>query len=77
MVKAVRVMRTNAEEFARYAEKQRKISCPCWGVIGHWRDCKSGKKVWVRPHRKGRERDNPAAYSPKEYQLAGEKEARS
>lgn len=77
VVKAVRVMRTNAEEFARYAKKQREMSCPCWGVIGHWRNCKSGKKVWVRPHRKGRERDNPAAYSPKEYQLAGEKEAES
>lgn len=77
VVKAVRVMRTNAEEFARYAEQQRKISCPCWGVIGHWRNCKSGKKVWVRPYRKGRERDNPAAYSPKEYQLAGKKEAES
>lgn len=77
VVKAVRVMRTNAEEFARYARKQREMSCPCWGVIGHWRNCRSGKKVWVRPYRKGRERDNPAAYSPKEYQLAGEKEARS
>lgn len=75
VVKAVRVMRTNSEEFARYAKKQREISCPCWGVIGHWRNCRSGKKVWVRPHRKGRERDNPAAYSPKEYQLAGEVES--
>lgn len=75
VVKAVRVLRTNAEEFAGYAKKQREISCPCWGVIGHWRNCKSGKKVWVRPYRKGRERDNPAAYSPKEYQFAGEAES--
>ncbi len=74
-VKAVRVMRTNAEEFARYAKKQREISCPCWGVIGHWRNCKSGKKVWVRPYRKGRERDNPEAYSPKEYQFVEEAES--
>lgn len=74
-VKAVRVMRTNAEEFARYTKKQREISCPCWGVIGHWRNCKSGKKVWVRPYRKGRERDNPEAYSPKEYQFVEEAES--
>lgn len=74
-VKAVRVMRTNAKEFAKYTIKQREISCPCWGVIGHWRNCKSGKKVWVRPYRKGRERDNPEAYSPKEYQFVEEAES--
>lgn len=27
-----------------------------WGVVGHWREYSSGKKVWVRPHEKGRKR---------------------
>lgn len=73
-VKAVRVLRVNDEEFASYVKTQRVIACPCWGVIGHWRTYKSGKKVWVEPYRKGRERNNPAAYSPKEYQLTKEAE---
>lgn len=27
-----------------------------WGVVGHWREYSNGKKVWVRPHEKGRKR---------------------
>lgn len=73
-VKAVRVLHINDEEFASYVKTQRVITCPCWGVIGHWRTYKSGKKVWVEPYRKGRERNNPAAYSPKECQLTKEAE---
>jgi len=67
VVRTVRVLRINNEEFAGYVKTQRVIACPCWGVIGHWRTYKSGKKVWINPYRKGRERNNPAAYSPKEY----------
>lgn len=73
-VKAVRVLHINDEEFASYVKTQRVITCPCWGVIGHWRTYKSGKKVWIESYRKGRERNNPAAYSPKEYQLTREAE---
>ena len=50
------------------------ITCPCWGVAGHWRNYKSGKRVWIGPYRKGRERRNPAAYKPKEYELPKEDE---
>lgn len=50
------------------------ITCPCWGVAGHWRNYKSGKRVWIEPYRKGRERRNPAAYKPKEYELPKEDE---
>ena len=52
-----------------------RITCPCWGVAGHWRTCKSGKRVWVRPYRKGRQRTNPEAYVPKEYALPKEEPA--
>lgn len=50
------------------------ITCPCWGVAGHWRNYKSGKRVWIEPYRKGRERRNPSAYKPKEYELPKEDE---
>ena len=74
IVRTVRVLRVSSEDFARYVKTQRVIFCPCWGVIGHWRTYKSGKKVWIEPYRKGRERNNPTAYSPKEYQLIKEAE---
>ena len=48
------------------------ITCPNWGVAGHWRHYKSGKTVWVKPYRKGRERRNSEAYQPKEYALPKE-----
>lgn len=71
-VRVIRVLRVNQEELAEYTKTHRKIECPCWGVMGHWRKYKSGKEVWIAPYRKGRERDNPNAYSPKEYQLEEE-----
>ncbi len=54
-------------EFAEYRHTGRTMQCPCWGVMGHWRNYKSGKSVWIGPYRKGKERNNPSAYSPKNY----------
>lgn len=50
----------------------RHMTCPCWGVIGHWRTYKSGKQVWIKPYRKGKDRNHPLTYEPKEYQLMKE-----
>lgn len=36
----------------------RKTSC--WGVIGHFREYQSGKKVWIKPYTKGNKNDSPA-----------------
>lgn len=33
------------------------IKCDCWGVAGHWRHYKSGKKVFISPYKKGINRD--------------------
>ncbi|MBU5480913.1 hypothetical protein [Blautia sp. MSJ-19] len=33
------------------------IQCPCWSVRGHYRTYKSGKTVFVKPHRKGKKRE--------------------
>lgn len=49
--------------------KKRTISCPSWGVIGHYRTYKSGKQVWIAPYRKGKHRQQSEAYVAKEYQL--------
>jgi hypothetical protein len=31
------------------------------------RHYKSGREVWIKPYRKGRQRNNPEAYQAKEY----------
>ena len=48
------------------------ISCPCWGVAGHWRNYRSGARVWIKPYRKGRERQNEEMYLPKKYVVCEE-----
>lgn len=70
-VKAVRVIRLSKEEMTKYCAESRKMNCPSWGVIGHWRNYKSGRKVWIHPYRKGRERDKPGQYAAKEYEIGG------
>lgn len=69
IVRAVKVLRVSQDVFADYTRVHREMSCPCWGVIGHWRNYKSGKRVWISPYRKGKQRHDPAAYSSKEYRM--------
>lgn len=33
------------------------ITCPCWGVRGHYRHYKSGKTVFVKAFKKGKDRE--------------------
>ena len=42
------------------SEKHNQINCPCWSVRGHYRTYKSGKKVFVKPFEKGKERGKVA-----------------
>ena len=63
----VRMIRVDAEELRKYAAPLQHMNCPCWGVIGHIRHYKSGREVWIKPYRKGRQRNNPEAYQAKEY----------
>ena len=72
-VKIVKTICINRKEFDDYTGPHKHMTCPCWGVIGHWRTYKTGKKVWIEPYRKGKERKTPSAYSPKEYALKEEK----
>lgn len=51
-----------------------EIKCLCWGVRGHERHYRSGKVVFIKPYRKGSERDNPDAYEPKVYRSKIENE---
>ena len=63
----------NREEMKRYGVPSRHMTCPCWGVVGHWRTYrKTGKQVWIEPYRKGKKRNDPTAYQPKEYELPKE-----
>ncbi len=67
----VRVLRVTDAVLATDRPKgTHTITCPCWGVAGHWRTYrKTGKQVWIGPYRKGKKRDDPGAYQTKEYQI--------
>ena len=54
------------------ARKKAEITCPCWGVRGHFRHYKNGKVVFIEPFMKGKEKD---AYKGKEYALLPYKDA--
>ena len=43
------------------------LTCPCWGVRGHYRHLSNGKVVFVKPYRKGKLRNNPEAQVNKDY----------
>ena len=45
------------------------IKCPCWGVRGHPRHLKSGKVVYVKPYKKGKDRNNLNSYIGKTYSI--------
>ena len=53
---------------------RREIRCLCWGVRGHERHYKNGRVVFIKPYRKGKERDNPDAYVAKTYRKEGDEE---
>lgn len=45
----------------------KQLTCPCWGVRGHYRHLPNGKVVFVKPYRKGKLRDKPEAQVNKDY----------
>ena len=58
-VQTFRTITVNYEELAAVEATRppREFSCLAWGVIGHWRNYKDGKRVWVNAYTKGKERD--------------------
>lgn len=67
MVKTIYVDGPVITALEKQSSMTRKIECPCWGVMGHWRCYKSGKRVWIKPYQKGKERNNPSSYCAKDY----------
>ena len=66
-VQEARMIKTiylNDEELSK---RHNNITCPCWGVAGHFRHYKSGKTVFISSYRKGKKRNNPEMYQPKNY----------
>ena len=74
-VRMVKTICVNPEELKKYAAPHRHMTCPCWGVNGHWRNYASGKRVWIAPYRKGKMRDKPESYCPKDYEYVKEEDA--
>lgn len=63
--KMVKVIHLDPEELSK---RHHNITCPSWGVAGHYRHYKDGKVVFIKSYRKGKKRDDPEVYHPKEYQ---------
>jgi hypothetical protein len=68
-VQTYRTITVNYEELEKFESSRpsREFSCLAWGVIGHWRNYKDGKRVWVNAYVKGKERDKAESYDSKEY----------
>lgn len=47
-------------------QAERTWHCDAWGVRGHWREYKSGRRVYIAPYAKGARR---AEYAGREYEL--------
>lgn len=52
------------------AANRHEITLSLWSVAGHWRVTKSGKRVWIAPYYKGKDRNKQnAAFGAKEYRF--------
>ena len=47
----------NKEEITRKLSSKRVITCNLWEVSGHYRRYKSGKVVYIKPYKKGKDRN--------------------
>ena len=47
----------NKEEITRKLSSKHIITCNLWEVSGHYRRYKSGKVVYIKPYKKGKDRD--------------------
>jgi hypothetical protein len=68
-VKTYRVITINPDEVVSSPGGKRVITCPAYGVCGHFRHYKTGKTVWIKPYVKGKLRGVESVYSAKEYQI--------
>ena len=47
----------NKDEIKRKLSSKRVITCNLWEVGGHYRRYKSGKVVYIKPYKKGKDRN--------------------
>lgn len=57
-IKVRKVFRIDDDHLEDFCSKSTHvITCESWEVSGHYRTYKNGKKVWIKPYRKGKNRD--------------------
>lgn len=49
-----------------------QFTASLWGVAGHYRKCVSGKRIWIKPHLKGKDRLAGGNYCAKIYSFCKE-----
>lgn len=70
IAKVQRIINICMDDADIIAATGKHIYLPLWSVAGHWRVTKTGKRVWVKPFYKGKDRNKPnAVFSAKEYRF--------
>lgn len=72
IVKVRRIIAITSEGYEKTTGGKHNITTLVWGVSGHWRTYKSGKRIWIGPYLKGRDRYKQGPYCPKEYRFVKE-----
>ena len=65
-IKLITIKRNGVQSNPNGETGKHNMTCPAWGVRGHYRTYKNGKKVWIAPYSKGKDRGN---YKGKNYKL--------
>ena len=68
ITKILRIQNNEVQDFLK-EHSTHKITCPSWGVSGHYRHYKNGKVVWIKPYKKGKKRDSNKDYQSKTYSI--------
>lgn len=69
IIKLITIKRVGVQHKTDGETGKHNMTCPAWGVRGHYRTYKSGKKVWIEPYSKGKDRGNIEKYKGKNYKL--------
>ena len=54
---------------AEIPPRNHEITATLWGVAGHYRKGSSGKRIWIKPYLKGKNRASGGTYCAKSYKI--------
>lgn len=68
--RVITILMDEKEEAKVVSSGRHKITLSLWSVAGHWRVTKSGKRIWIAPYYKGKDRNKEHVhFDAKEYRF--------